>query len=84
MAKESGSIVIDINRYTSLANYDSGTKASITGSDTPDLVTDKADDSTALTGWTVVLNEGDILEAEVDSITTITRNTLSLRISKRG
>lgn len=84
MANESGSIVIDINRYTSLANYDSGTKASITGSDTPDLVADKSDDSTALTGWTVILNEGDILECEIDSITTIKRITLSLRGTKRG
>jgi len=84
MAKESGSVVVDVNRYTSLANYDAGTKASITGSDTPDLVSDKSDDSTALTGWTVVLNEGDILECEVDSVTTITQTTLSLRASKRG
>ena len=84
MAKESGSIVMDINRYTSLANYDAGTKASITGTDIPDLVADKSDDSTALTGWTVILNEGDILEAEIDSISTITRNTCSLRVSKRG
>ena len=84
IAKESGSIVIDVNRYTSLANYDAGTKASITGTDKPDLVSDKSDDSVALTGWTVILNAGDILEAEVDSITTITRNTLSLRVTKRG
>jgi len=84
LAKESGSIVIDVNRYTSMADFDSGTKASITGTDTPDLVADKGDESTALTGWTTVLNQGDILEAEVDSATTITRVTLELRVNKRG
>lgn len=84
MADQSGSIIVDINRYTSLANYDAGTKASITGTDTPDLVSDKSDDSVALTGWTVILNEGDILEYEIDSITTIERATLSLRATKRG
>lgn len=83
LAKESGSMVIDINRYTSLANYDSGTKASITGTDIPTLSSDKGNDSVALTGWTVILNAGDILEAEIDSVTTITRNTLSLRAKKR-
>ena len=80
----SSSIVVDINRYTSLANYDAGTKASIAGSDLPTLVSDKSNESTALTGWTTVLNQGDILEAEVDSITTATRVTISLRLNKRG
>lgn len=84
LAMQSGSIVIDVNRFTSLANFDSDTKLSITGSDIPDLVADRGDESTALTGWTVVLNQGDILEAEVDSITTIERITLILRVNKRG
>lgn len=78
------SISVDINRYTSLANFDSGTKASIAGTDLPDLVADKGDESTALTGWTTILNQGDILEAEVDSITTSTRVTVELRVNKRG
>lgn len=80
----SSSIVVDINRYTSLANYDAGTKASIAGSDLPTLSSDKANESTALTGWTTVLSQGDILEAEVDSITTATRVTVGLRLNKRG
>jgi len=84
LAKESGSIVVDVNEFTSLANFDSDTKASITGTDTPDLVADRGDDSTALTGWTTVLVQGLILEAEVDSATTITRVTLILRGNKRG
>lgn len=84
LAKESGSIVVDVNEFTSLANFDSDTKASITGTDTPDLVADRGDESTALTGWTTVLVQGLILEAEVDSATTITRVTLVLRGNKRG
>jgi len=85
MSKDaSTSIVLDVNKYTSLANYDAGTKVSIVGSDPPDLVADKSDESTALTGWTTVLNQGDILEIEVDSITIGTRVTLSLRLNKRG
>jgi len=78
------SIVVDINRYTSLANYDAGTKASIAGSDLPTLVADKGNDSVALTGWTTALNALDILEAEVDSITTATRVTVILEYNKRG
>lgn len=84
LGDQSGSIELDINRYTSLANFDTGTKASITGTDPPDLVSDLGDDSVALTGWTVILNEGDILEWEVISVTTIQRVTNSLRVTKRG
>jgi len=84
LANESGSIVVALTRYTSMANYDSGTKASIDGTDVPDLVSDKGDESTALTGWTTVLNEGDIIEPEVTSITTIKGVTLTLRLNKRG
>lgn len=78
------SIVVDVNRYASLANFDSGIKASITGTDTPDLVTDKGDESTALTGWITGLNQGDILEVEVDSASVTTRVTLELRVTKHG
>ena len=84
LADASGSIVIDVNRFTSLANFDADTKASITGTDTPDLVADRGDESTALTGWTTVMNQGDILEFEVDSVATIQRVTISLRVNKRG
>jgi len=80
----SSDIVVDVNRYTSLANYDSGTKASIAGSDLPTLSNDKANDSTALTGWTTTPVEGEIIEVEVDSITTATRVTVEIKYNKRG
>ena len=82
--KESGSIVVDVNRFTSLANFNADTKASITSATPPTTSSARSSEDSTLTSWTVVLNQGDILEAEVDSATTVTRTTLSLKVDKRG
>jgi len=81
---QSGSIVVDINRFTSLANFNADTKASITSSTPPTTSSARSSEDTTLTSWTVVLNQGDILEAEVDSVTTVERTTIVLRVNKRG
>jgi len=81
---QSGSIVVDVNRFTSLSNFNADTKASITSSTPPTTSSARSSEDTTLTSWTVVLNQGDILEVEVDSVTTVERTTLVLRVEKRG
>jgi len=81
---QSGSIVVDVNRFTSLTNFNSDTKASITSATPPTTSSARSSEDTTLTSWTVVLSQGDILEVEVDSVTTVERTTLVLRVEKRG
>ena len=79
LADQSGSIVVDINKGT-FANFP--TLSSITASATPTLSSaQKVQDST-LTGWTTAISAGDVLEFEVDSVTTITRCAVVLKVRK--
>jgi hypothetical protein len=81
LADQSGSIVVDIWKDT-YANYPPVVADTITASAKPTLSSAiKAQDST-LTGWTTSIAAGDILGFNVDSITTCTRVTISLRVSK--
>ena len=78
---QSGSIVIDIWKDT-YANYPPTVADTITASAKPTVsATTKAQDST-LTGWTTSIAAGDTLRFNVDSITTATRATLSLKVTK--
>ncbi|MBA7492271.1 hypothetical protein ES702_02820 [subsurface metagenome] len=83
LADVSGSIVVDINKYTSLANYNSGTKASITSSTPPTLSSAKSSEDTSLTSWTTTIPLNDILEFEVDSATTVTKVTVIVEVTKQ-
>jgi len=81
LADQSGSIVIDIWKDT-YANYPPTVADTITASAKPTLSTaDKSQDST-LTGWTTTITAGDTLRFNVDSIATITRVLLSLKVTK--
>jgi len=81
LADVSGSIVIDIWKDT-YANFPPTVADTITASAKPTLASaQKAQDST-LTGWTTTIAAGDILAFNVDSITTVTRVTLSLKVRK--
>lgn len=81
IADQTGSIVIDIWKDT-YANFPPTVADTITASAKPTLsAATKSQDST-LTGWTTAITAGDILRFNVDSITTITRVTLSLRVTK--
>lgn len=81
LADQSGSIVIDIWKDT-YANYPPTIADTITASAKPTLSTAiKSQDST-LTGWTTTITAGDTLRFNVDSITTCTRVTLSLKITR--
>jgi len=74
-----GAIVVDVNRST-FAGYP--TTASIAGTELPTVTaTNDTGQDYSLTSWSTI-NAGDIIEFEVDSITTATRATVSLRTLK--
>jgi hypothetical protein len=81
LADQTGSIVVDIWKDT-YANFPPTDADSITAS-TPPTISDaqKSQDST-LTGWTTSISAGNILAFNVDSCTTITRVTISLKVVK--
>ena len=79
IADASGDIVIDIKKST-YSGFP--TTSSICASAKPTLsAVQKSQDST-LTGWTTTITAGDILEYIVDSVSTVTRVTLSLKVTK--
>ena len=81
LADQSGSIVIDIWK-DGYANYPPTVADTITASAKPTLSgAAKSQDST-LTGWTTSISAGDILRFNVDSAATLTRVTLSLKVTK--
>ena len=81
LADQSGSIVIDIWKDT-YANYPPVDADSITASAPPTITTTTKSQDATLTGWTTAIAAGDILGFNVDSITTVTRVTLSLKCKR--
>lgn len=80
LADQSGSIVIDIWKDT-YANYPPTVDDTITASAKPTISTATKSQDTTLTGWTTSITAGDTLRFNVDSVTTITRVTLSLKVT---
>jgi len=81
LADQSGSIVIDIWKQA-YADYPPENANSIVSAAPPTITTaEKSQDST-LTGWTTAIAAGDCLMFNVDSITTCTWVTLSLKVTK--
>ena len=81
LADQSGSIVFDIWKDT-LANYPPTVADTITASAKPTISSATNASSSTLTGWTTSVAANDILRINVDSITTITRATLILKVIK--
>lgn len=81
MADQPGSIVIDIWKDT-YANFPPTDADSITASAPPTISSAQKSQDSTLTGWTTAIAAGDILAYNVDSCTTITRVTLSLKVTK--
>lgn len=81
LADQSGSIVIDIWKDT-YANFPPDNTDSITDSTPPTITTDTDSEDDTLTDWTVAISAGDILAFNVDSVTTIERVTLALKVTK--
>lgn len=81
LADVSGSLVVDVWK-DSYANYPPTVADTITASAKPTLSSAiKSQDST-LTGWTKTITAGEILGFKIDSATTVTFATLSLRVIK--
>lgn len=81
LADQSGSIVIDIWKDT-YANYPPTVADTITASAKPTISTATKSQDATLTGWTTSIAAGDTLRFNVDSITTCTRVTLSLKVTE--
>lgn len=81
LADQSGSIVIDIWKDT-YANYPPTIADTITASAKPTISTATKGQSSTLTGWTTSITTGDTIRFNVDSVTSITRVTLSLKVTR--
>jgi hypothetical protein len=80
LADQTGSVVVDIWKDT-YANFPPTAADTITASAKPALSSaNKSKDST-LTGWTTSVAAGDILRFNIDSVSTITRLTVILKLS---
>lgn len=80
LAIQSGDLQIDVWK-TDYASFPPTVADTITGSDTPALVGTDHDESAALTGWTTEVSNGDTLRFHIDSVSGITRATLTLAIA---
>jgi len=81
LADQSGSIVVDIWKDT-YANYPPTVADTITASAKPTITTATKSEDTTLTGWTTTIAAGDTLRFNIDSITTIQRAVLTLKVTK--
>lgn len=81
LADQSGSIVIDIWKDT-YANYPPTVADTITASAKPTISSASKSTDSTLTGWTKTINAGDVLKFNVDSVTSITKVTLVLKVEK--
>lgn len=79
LADQSGSAQITVKKST-YAGFP--TTTSIVASLPPSLTSQQKNTSSTLTGWTTAITAGDVLEFNLDSITTCQRVTLELTIQK--
>ena len=79
LADQTGSIVVDIWKDT-LANFPPTDADSITASAPPTISAAQKSQDTGLNGWTTSIAVGDVLAFNVDSCSTITRVTISLKV----
>lgn len=77
----SGSAVVDIKKGTPSSGTTMPSTASICASAKPTLSSAQRKKDTTLTGWTTGLAAGDILEFNLDSVTTCKRVTIALVVS---
>jgi hypothetical protein len=78
LADQSGSIVVDIQKGTYSAFP---TVSSICASAKPTISSARKSTDSTLTGWTTAISAGDVLEFNVNSVTSITRVTLTLKVT---
>jgi len=81
LADQSGSVVVNIWKDT-YANYPPVVGDKITASAPPTITTATKSQDATLTGWTTAITAGDTLRFNVDSVTTIQRVTLTLKVTR--
>ena len=81
LADQSGSIVVDLWKDT-YTNFAPTVADTITASAKPTISATTKSTDTTLTGWTRAIAAGDVIRYNVDSASTITRVTISLKVTK--
>lgn len=81
LADQSGSIVVNIWKDT-YANFPPVVGDKITASAPPTITTATKSTDSTLTGWTLAIAAGDVLRFNVDSVTTVQRVTLDLKVTR--
>lgn len=81
LADQSGSVVVDIWKDT-YANFPPVSGDKITASAPPTIASTTKSTDTTLTGWTTSIAAGDVLGFNVNSVTTIQRVTLYLKLRR--
>ena len=81
LADQSGSVVVDIWKDT-YANYPPTVADTITASAKPTISSSTKGQSSTLTGWTTSVSAGDTIRFNIDSVTTIQRVTISLKVTR--
>lgn len=79
IALELGNLQIDVWK-SDYAGFPPTVADTITGSDVPSLSSSQKDESVALTGWTTTVSAGDVLRFNIDSVSGITKATLTLTL----
>ena len=74
---QTGSTVVDIYK-TTYAGYPGTAANSITGGNDITLTNQSKNTSSTLTGWTVSFSAGDIMQWNVDSVTTLNKITITV------
>lgn len=81
LADQTGSIQVDVWKAAE-ADFPPTNADSITASAPVAITASNKRADVTLTGWTTAISAGDILRFNIDSVTSITRLTISLRVSR--
>lgn len=82
LADQSGSIVIDVWKRAYALDTPPTVSNTITASALPTLASHQSSQDTTLTGWTTSITAGDVIRFNVNSATTVTRVSISLKVLK--
>ncbi len=79
LAIDAGDLVVDVWK-TDYAGFPPTVTDTIAGSDLPTLASSVKGESSALTGWTTLVDVGDTLRFNIDSCSGVTKATLTLNL----
>lgn len=81
LADQTGSIVVDLWKDV-YASYPPNVGDTITSAAKPTISSATKSQDSILTGWTTTVSAGDIIRVNVDSVTSITRCTIALKVRR--